>query len=110
MSSMEKAGLAYRELKPGIGALLQAEKAALLGGSHARAIRELLEERGAGCAPRRQGDSDNADRPSWANRNSTPIELSATARDIGIVPSHQDATRNGTLSCGSRPSHPLGIM
>ena len=42
---MEKDGLAYRELKPHIGAVLKAEKAALLRGSHARAIRALLEER-----------------------------------------------------------------
>ena len=52
MSIMEKAGLAYRELRPEIGAVLQAEKAALLGGSHARAIRELLEERGVLVFPR----------------------------------------------------------
>ena len=43
---MTETGFAYRELKPEIGAVPQAGKAALLSGSHARAIRELLEERG----------------------------------------------------------------
>jgi alpha-ketoglutarate-dependent taurine dioxygenase len=51
MSPTENANLAYCELKPEIGAVLQADKAALLGGSHARPIRELLEERGVLVCP-----------------------------------------------------------
>jgi alpha-ketoglutarate-dependent taurine dioxygenase len=38
--------LACRDIKPLIGAEVLADKAALLGGAHARAIRELLEARG----------------------------------------------------------------
>lgn len=41
-----QARLAWRELKPEIGAEVLADKAALLGGAHAAEIRDLLERRG----------------------------------------------------------------
>jgi alpha-ketoglutarate-dependent taurine dioxygenase len=44
--------LAYRELKPEIGAQVLAGKDALLGGAHAADIRELLEQRGVLVFPR----------------------------------------------------------
>jgi len=46
MQVMEATGLAYREIKPEIGAQVLAGKLALLGGEHAADIRELLERRG----------------------------------------------------------------
>jgi alpha-ketoglutarate-dependent taurine dioxygenase len=49
---LEKAGLAYRKSKPEIGAVLQAERQALLDGSHARTIRELLDECGVLVFPK----------------------------------------------------------
>jgi alpha-ketoglutarate-dependent taurine dioxygenase len=46
MPVMAESRLAYRDLKPEIGAEVLAGKAALLGGAHAADIRELLERRG----------------------------------------------------------------
>jgi alpha-ketoglutarate-dependent taurine dioxygenase len=46
MPVMAESRLAYRDLKPEIGAEVFAGKAALLGGAHAADIRELLERRG----------------------------------------------------------------
>jgi alpha-ketoglutarate-dependent taurine dioxygenase len=52
MAVMEASRLAYREIKPEIGAEVLADKAALLGGAHAADIRELLERRGVLVFPR----------------------------------------------------------
>jgi len=46
MAVTDQTRLANREIKPGIGAEILADKAALLGGDHADHIRELLETRG----------------------------------------------------------------
>jgi alpha-ketoglutarate-dependent taurine dioxygenase len=47
----ERTRLAYRELKPEIGAVVLAGKEALLGGAHATDIRALLEQRGVVVFP-----------------------------------------------------------
>jgi alpha-ketoglutarate-dependent taurine dioxygenase len=52
MPVMEATRLAYRELKPEIGAEVLADKTALLSGVHAADIRELLERRGVLVFPR----------------------------------------------------------
>lgn len=52
MQVMGATRLAYREIKPEIGAEVLATKQALLGGEHAADIRELLERRGVLVFPR----------------------------------------------------------
>ncbi len=52
MPVMKKTRLAYREIRPLIGAEVLAGKEALLGGSHAADIRELLEQRGVLVFPK----------------------------------------------------------
>ena len=49
---MEATRLAYREIKPEIGAEVLADKQALLSGAHATDIRDLLERRGVLVFPR----------------------------------------------------------
>jgi alpha-ketoglutarate-dependent taurine dioxygenase len=52
MEVMQATRLAYREIKPEIGAEVLADKQALLGGTHAADIRELMERRGVLVFPR----------------------------------------------------------
>jgi alpha-ketoglutarate-dependent taurine dioxygenase len=52
MQVMEATRLAYRAIKPEIGAEVVADKPALLGGEHAADIRELMEQRGVLVFPR----------------------------------------------------------
>lgn len=52
MPVMEATRLAYREMKPEIGAEVLADKPALLGGAHAADIRELLERCGVLVFPK----------------------------------------------------------
>ena len=52
MAVMDATRLAYREIKPLIGAEVQADKDALLSGKHAADIRELLERRGVIVFPK----------------------------------------------------------
>lgn len=71
-----------------------------------RAVLRLRRDRGAGCAPTCQGGSDNADRPSWANRNSTPIEFVRNrARDRHCpFASRRRLDRNLIVQLASEPS------
>jgi alpha-ketoglutarate-dependent taurine dioxygenase len=52
MAVMEQTRLAYREIKPHIGAEVLADRDALLSGIHAADLRELLEQRGVLVFPR----------------------------------------------------------
>ena len=91
MAVKDKTQLAYRGIKPLIGAEVSASKEALLGGEHGAELSELLERRGVLVFPQ-IGLSDDEQiaftktlgeyAPDLADGGVTPISIDPRTRDI----------------------------